>query len=126
MTKHSLFAAPLLLMTLSVVCQAQPMTRRFVVETEKKPSFNPMKQKELGQDHPFAAIIMMPGSGNARQQHPPSESSGQQTQGANACPAGSFSNSFYSDSADGSEGSQQLLHTLGLDCFVFPCHGVCQ
>ncbi|WP_257287791.1 hypothetical protein, partial [Endozoicomonas sp. SESOKO2] len=36
MIKHSLFAAPLLLMTLSVVCQAQPLTRRFVVSFEQK------------------------------------------------------------------------------------------
>ncbi|WP_257287048.1 hypothetical protein, partial [Endozoicomonas sp. SESOKO2] len=36
MIKHPLFAAPLLLMSLSVVCQAQPLTRRFVVELEQK------------------------------------------------------------------------------------------
>ncbi|WP_257276400.1 hypothetical protein, partial [Endozoicomonas sp. SESOKO4] len=36
MIKHSLFAAPLLLMTLSVICQAQPLKRRFVVELEQK------------------------------------------------------------------------------------------
>ncbi|WP_257288170.1 ankyrin repeat domain-containing protein [Endozoicomonas sp. SESOKO2] len=90
------------------------------------PSFNSIKQKEPCQDHPFAAIITVPVSGNAQQQHPPSESSGQQAQGATACPAGSFRNSFFSDSADGDGGSQQHLHTLGLDCFFFPCHGVCQ
>ncbi|WP_257276398.1 hypothetical protein, partial [Endozoicomonas sp. SESOKO4] len=36
MIKHSLFTAPLLLVTISVVCQAQPLTRRFVVEFENK------------------------------------------------------------------------------------------
>ncbi|WP_257274910.1 hypothetical protein, partial [Endozoicomonas sp. SESOKO4] len=236
MTKHLLFAGPLLLMTLSVVCQAQPLTRRFVVELEQKagapsqnvfitpdqhtlsctlpdiartkgcagsdlpsdhkqgrlngcelktttiesiswqwlyanhllvvyelvlntkntplnstsyswlpvemviavgwllknywnidsPSFNPMTQKELCQDHPFSAIITMPGTENNQQQHPPSESSGQQAQEATARPAGSFNSFHYSDSAGGSGGSQQHRHTLGLDCFVSPCHGVCQ
>ncbi len=36
MIKHSLYAAPLLLMVLSVVCQAQALTKRFVVELEQK------------------------------------------------------------------------------------------
>uniref|UniRef100_UPI0021490572 ankyrin repeat domain-containing protein n=1 Tax=Endozoicomonas sp. ISHI1 TaxID=2825882 RepID=UPI0021490572 len=236
MIKHSLFAAPLLLMTLSVVCLAQPLTRRFVVELEQKagspsqnvfikpdhhtlsntlsdiahtkgytesdlpsdqkqrrlngcepkttiiesipwprlygthllvgyelilttkntplsstsyswlplevfvavgwllksywnidsPSFNPIKQKELCQVYPLATIITVPGSGNNQQQHSPSESSGQQSQETTARPAGSFNRLLYSDSADGSGGSQQHLHSLGLNCFVSPCHGVCQ
>ncbi|WP_257282219.1 ankyrin repeat domain-containing protein [Endozoicomonas sp. ISHI1] len=236
MIKHSLFAAPLLLITLSVVCQAQALTKRFVVGLEQKtgspnhnvsitpdlhtlpgtfsdiadtegyagsglpsdekqvrlngcelkktliesiswqwlyathllvgyqlilttkntplsstsyswlppevvvavgwllksywntksPSFNPVTQKELCQNQPLAAIITMPGSGNARQQCPPSESSGQQARAASIEPTGSFNSFLYSDSAGGSGGSQQHQHTLGLDCFVFPCHGVCQ
>ncbi|WP_257282069.1 ankyrin repeat domain-containing protein [Endozoicomonas sp. ISHI1] len=89
-------------------------------------SFNSIAQKELCQVHPLAAIITMPGSGSDQPQHPPSESSGQQAQGATACPAGSFNSFLYSDSAGGSGGSQQHQHTLGLDCFVSPCHGVCQ
>ncbi|WP_257281820.1 ankyrin repeat domain-containing protein [Endozoicomonas sp. ISHI1] len=236
MIKHSLFAAPLLLMTLSVVCQAQTLTRRFVVELERKtgspgqnvfikpdqhtlsytfsdithtkdyaesdlppdekqgrlndcelkttviesiwwpwlyanyllvgyeliqtakntplsstsyswlppemvvavgwllknywninlPSFNPIKQKELCQVHQLATIITVPGSGNNQQQHLPSESSGQQAQEATIGPSGSFNSVLDSDSADGDGGSEQHLHTLGLDCFVFTCHGVCQ
>ncbi|WP_257282076.1 ankyrin repeat domain-containing protein [Endozoicomonas sp. ISHI1] len=238
MIKHSLFAAPLLLITLSVVCQAQPLTRRFFVEFEQKTgspnqnfsvtpdqralsgslsdftqtkgfagsdlpsdekqvrlnsrelktttiesiswqwliathllvgyeliltskntplssasyswlpvevliavawflksywnnnssSFNPITQKELRQDHPLAAIITMPGSGNDQPQHPPSASSGQQVQETTVSPTGSFNNFLNSDSASagGNGGSQQHLHTLGLDCFVSPCHGVCQ
>ncbi|WP_257282223.1 ankyrin repeat domain-containing protein [Endozoicomonas sp. ISHI1] len=78
MIKHPFFAAPLLLMTLSVVSQAQPLTRRL------------------------------------------------QAQEATARPTGSFNSYLYSDSAGGKGGSQQHRHTLGLDCFVFPCHGVCQ
>ncbi|WP_257282218.1 ankyrin repeat domain-containing protein [Endozoicomonas sp. ISHI1] len=236
MIKHSLFAAPLLLMTLSVVYQAQALTKCFVVELEQKAgapnqnfsitpdlhtlpgtfsdiadtegcagsglpsdekqvrlngcelkktliesiswqwlytthllvgyqlilttkntplsstfyswlppevvvavgwllksycntepqSFNIIIQKELHQFHPLAAIITMPGSGNTRQQCSPSDSSGQQARAANVEPTGSFNSFLYSDSADGSGGSQQHQHTLGLDCFVFPCHGVCQ
>ncbi|WP_257254051.1 ankyrin repeat domain-containing protein [Endozoicomonas sp. SESOKO3] len=89
-----------LLITLSVVCQAQPLT----------------------------AIITMPGSGNDQPQHPPSASSGQQAQETTIGPTGSFNNFLNSDSASagGNGGSQQHLHTLGLDCFVSPCHGVCQ
>ncbi|WP_257282255.1 ankyrin repeat domain-containing protein [Endozoicomonas sp. ISHI1] len=208
MTKHSLFVAPLLLMSLSVICQAQPLTRRFVVEFEQKtgsPNQNFSATPDLhtlsytfsdiahtkgyaGSDlssdekqgrlngyelkttviesipwpwlyanfllvsyelmlttkntplsstsyswlplevafHPLAAIIMVPGSGNDQPQHPPSESSGQQTQVASVGPAGSFNSFLYSDSAGGSGGSQQHQHTLGLDCSVFPCRGVCQ
>ncbi len=92
----------------------------------KPPPFNLMTQKELCQDHPFSAIISMPGTGNNQQQRPPSESSGQQAQAASVGPTGSFSNFLYSDSAGGNGGSQQHRHTLGLDCFVFPCHGDCQ
>ncbi|WP_257282257.1 ankyrin repeat domain-containing protein [Endozoicomonas sp. ISHI1] len=90
------------------------------------PSFNLIAQKELCQNQPLAAIITIPGSGNARQQCPPPESSGQQTPEATARPTGSSNSFFYSDFAGGSGGSQQHRHTLGLDCFVFPCHGVCQ
>ncbi len=90
------------------------------------PSFNPMTQKELCQDHPFSAIITIPGTGNNQQQRPPSESSGQQAQEATAHSTDTFNSFLYSDSADGSGGSQQHLHTLDLNCFVSPCHGVCQ
>uniref|UniRef100_UPI002148A27F ankyrin repeat domain-containing protein n=1 Tax=Endozoicomonas sp. SESOKO2 TaxID=2828743 RepID=UPI002148A27F len=90
------------------------------------PSFNPMKQKELCQEQPLAAIITVPGSGTQQQQDPPSESSGQQAQEAPACPSDSSNSFLHSDSADGNEGSEQHRHTLGLDCFVFTCHGICQ
>ncbi|WP_257288358.1 ankyrin repeat domain-containing protein, partial [Endozoicomonas sp. SESOKO2] len=90
------------------------------------PSFRRLTQKELGQDHPMAAIIRVPGSGNNQQQCRPSEQSGHQAQEATACPSGSSNNFLHSDSAGGNGGSEQHLHTLDLDCFVFPCHGVCQ
>uniref|UniRef100_UPI0021476215 ankyrin repeat domain-containing protein n=1 Tax=Endozoicomonas sp. ONNA1 TaxID=2828740 RepID=UPI0021476215 len=236
MIKLPLFAAPLLLMILSVVCQAQPLTRRFVVEFEQKAdapnqnvfikpyqhtlsytlsdiahihgyagsdlppdekqgkpdgfelkpaiiesiawpwlyathllvghelilttksapassnsyswlplevvvavgwllksywnidssSSNLIAQKELCQDHPLTAVITVPGSGNARQQSPPSESSGQHAQETTARPAGSFNSFLYPDSTDGNGDPQQSLHSLDLNCFVSPCHGVCQ
>ncbi|WP_257282060.1 ankyrin repeat domain-containing protein [Endozoicomonas sp. ISHI1] len=90
-------------------------------------SFNPIELKELCRDHPLAAIIMTPGSGNDQQQHPPSEPSGQQAQEATVGPTGASNSFLHSDSAGGSGGSQQQhQHTLGLDCFVSPCHGACQ
>ncbi|WP_257287423.1 hypothetical protein, partial [Endozoicomonas sp. SESOKO2] len=227
MIKHSLFIASLLLMTLSVVCQAQPLTRRFGVELEQKadfpnqnfsikpdqhtlsgtlpdiayakghagsdlppdekqgrldggelqttiiesiswpwlyanhllvsyqliltskntplsftsyswlplevvfavgwllksywgmcsPSFSSIAQKEPCHDHPLAAIITMPGSGNNQQQCPPSESSGQHAQESTARSTGSFDSFLYSDSADGNGGPQQSLHSFDLNCF---------
>ncbi|WP_257282297.1 ankyrin repeat domain-containing protein [Endozoicomonas sp. ISHI1] len=112
-------------MILSVVCQAQPLTGGFFV-TIDSPSLNPMKQKELCQEQPVAAIITMPGSGNNQQQYPPSESPGQEAQETTARPTVSFNSFLYSDSAEGNGGPQQSLHSLDLNCFVSPCHGVCQ
>ncbi|WOG26935.1 hypothetical protein [Endozoicomonas sp. 8E] len=74
----------------------------------------------------FAINTMMPGSENNPQQGLSSESPGQQAPQAINCPVGYFARLFYSDSGDGNENPQQQSHTLGLNCFVYPCNGFCQ
>ncbi|WOG27001.1 hypothetical protein [Endozoicomonas sp. 8E] len=91
--------------------------------------FNPMEQQEARsisrqRDQPVTKIAIMYGSGNnqqpCQQQEQPSESSDQQ---APAAPG--FSTSvLHSHSGDGNEDPQQQ-HTLGLNCFVQPCYGIC-
>ncbi|WP_257288518.1 hypothetical protein [Endozoicomonas sp. SESOKO2] len=93
-------------------------------------SFNTIKQKEATSkltqgDHLFATIIMVPGSGHNQQPYPLSESSDEQVSGVTTQLAGTVSRSLHSDSGGGNRGPQQPPHTLGLNCFVFPCRGVC-
>ncbi|WP_257255048.1 MULTISPECIES: hypothetical protein [unclassified Endozoicomonas] len=93
-------------------------------------SFKPIEQQAATtmltlEGHSFAAITMVHGSGHNQQPFQPSEPSGQPTAGTPCHLTGSFTNPLNTDSADGNGGSQQTLHTLGLNCFIFPCHGVC-
>ncbi|WP_448218834.1 hypothetical protein [Endozoicomonas sp. 2B-B] len=91
--------------------------------------FNPMKQQVASQNDPFAITIMMlPGRGqqqNGQQQSRSSSSSGQQVSGSTTHATGFF-NPSSSDSGGGSGGSEQQRHTLGLNCYVDSCHGVCK
>ncbi len=95
------------------------------------PLFNHSQHQEaasvLTQDgQPFAIITMMHGSGDNRPQCTPLESSGQRVGIASCHPAGSFNHLLYSDSDGGDGGPRENSHTLGFNCFVHPCHGVCQ
>ncbi|WP_257281462.1 MULTISPECIES: hypothetical protein [unclassified Endozoicomonas] len=74
-------------------------------------------------DH--AAITIMLNSAANQQSQQPSESSGLQAPKTTPSLISSFTGQLYSDSGDGNEGPQQQSHTLGLNCFVFPCNGVC-
>ncbi|WP_257287350.1 hypothetical protein, partial [Endozoicomonas sp. SESOKO2] len=97
----------MLLLTLSVVCNAEQLTERFTVDTKDtplssnpysgisvkvvafagsllksycnpdSPSFNSMELRGISQDHPLTITAMMSGSGHNQQPNPPSESSGQ-------------------------------------------------
>ncbi|WP_422473991.1 hypothetical protein [Endozoicomonas sp. ALB032] len=88
---------------------------------------NLIRQQEISQDHPFVITTMMPGSGNNQQQGQPSGSSGLQAPAAAPShPIGYFTSLLYSDSGEDNENPQQQQHTLGLDCFVHPCYGVCK
>ncbi|WOG27095.1 hypothetical protein [Endozoicomonas sp. 8E] len=96
--------------------------------------YTPSKRQTLfiltQEDHPFADITMMFGSGHnqqqSQQQYQPSESSAQNTPQANAQTEDYVTGSLYSGSGGGNGGPQQYLHTVGLNCFVYPCHGACR
>ncbi len=89
------------------------------------PLFNPIEQ-ETNQNHPFAITTMMYGSEQDQQQSQPSESSAQHTPIATVHFTGPFTHLLYSESDDGNrKDPQQHSHTLGLNCFVHSCRGVC-
>ncbi len=87
--------------------------------------FNLIEQKKMSQNPPFVITLMMPGPGHNQQRYPPSKSSGQPAQQAINHPTGSFISPLYYGSGGSNGGSQQHQHTLGLNCFAYPCHGVC-
>ncbi|WOG26955.1 hypothetical protein [Endozoicomonas sp. 8E] len=88
--------------------------------------FNPTEQQDVSQNHPFAITAMMTASEHNPPQYQPTESNGQQAPGANSQLTGSFINPVHSDSGDGKEDPQAHRHTLDLNCFVYPCHGICR
>ncbi|WP_257291226.1 hypothetical protein [Endozoicomonas sp. ONNA1] len=95
------------------------------------PSFNLIKQQEATSllkqgNHLFATITMMLASGHSKPQNQPPGSSSQETSGATTRLTGSFISPLNTTDYDGGNGgSQQHSHTLGLNCFVHPCHDVC-
>ncbi|WP_257280672.1 hypothetical protein [Endozoicomonas sp. ISHI1] len=92
--------------------------------------FHPIEQETASilahGGHPFAITTMMPGAGHDQQQGQRSESSDQQAIKTNNHLRGYFTGLLYSDSGDGNGGPEQQSHNLGLNCFVHPCHGVCE
>ncbi|WP_257288272.1 MULTISPECIES: hypothetical protein, partial [unclassified Endozoicomonas] len=92
---------------------------------------NPIQQQEatslpIQGDHPFATVTMMHGSDDNPAQYPLSESSCQKVPETTIHSSGSFKSLVYSDSGDSNGDPEQHSHTLGLNCFVHPCHGVCR
>ncbi|WOG27134.1 hypothetical protein [Endozoicomonas sp. 8E] len=77
-------------------------------------------------DQPFAAITTMYGSAQNENQCQSSESSNQQNPRVTTQPGYSFISPLYSDSGGSNRDPQQDRHTLSLNCFVYPCHGVCR
>ncbi|WOG27102.1 hypothetical protein [Endozoicomonas sp. 8E] len=77
-------------------------------------------------NHPFAIITAMFGSRHASPRHQPSESSVQQVPHDATQLKGSLTSSLNSGSGGGDRDPQQQAHTLGLNCYVYPCHGICQ
>ncbi|WP_257288070.1 hypothetical protein [Endozoicomonas sp. SESOKO2] len=94
------------------------------------PLFNLIEQLKptstLRGGRPLAITIMITGSGDNPPQYPSSESSGQQALTATSHTVGSSAHLPCFDSGHGKGSPQQHSHTLGLNCFVHPCHGVCQ
>ncbi len=93
------------------------------------PMFKPIEQSEMRLtqgNQPFAITTMIHGSGYVQQpQSQLPESSGQQAPQTTHQPTNAFTNPLSSGSGDGFEDPQQHVHTLGIDCFVHPCRGVC-
>ncbi|WOG26970.1 hypothetical protein [Endozoicomonas sp. 8E] len=92
--------------------------------TPDSPPLNLVQQQEISQDHPFVITAMMPGSEHNQQQDQPSGSSDQPPE-TPFNPLSYFIRLFYFSSGEGNGDPQQQSHTLGLDCFVHPCNGVC-
>ncbi|WP_257254912.1 MULTISPECIES: hypothetical protein, partial [unclassified Endozoicomonas] len=87
--------------------------------------FNPIEQ-QANQDHPFATIITVFGSGNNPPQYQSSESFSQQAPQATLSPISSLIRPLNNDYSGGNGGYQQQQHTLGLNCFIHPCYGFCR
>ncbi|WOG29015.1 hypothetical protein [Endozoicomonas sp. 8E] len=90
------------------------------------PLFKSIARQELNHRHPFAIITAMFGSGENPPQYPPSKSSGQPASQAATQFTGSIASSLNSGSGGDNRDPLQHWHTLGLNCFVYPCHGVCR
>lgn len=90
------------------------------------PLYNPLGQLEATQGDLFAITTMMlPGhSQQQKAQSAEASSSGQQASAAtNTQPLSSF---WSFGSGGGNQGPEQRQHTLGLNCFVGSCTGVCK
>ncbi|WP_257254505.1 MULTISPECIES: hypothetical protein [unclassified Endozoicomonas] len=126
----SLNATPYSWIPLEVVVTVDWLLRSYW--NPDSPLFKMMEQQEATStltqgNHPFAPITMMFGSGDNQQtyqqQEQSSKSSGQLARDHTSY----LSGFWYSRFGDGNEGyQQQHQHTLGFNCFVFPCNGVCQ
>lgn len=94
------------------------------------PLFNPIERQSAflltHGDHLFSAITTVFGSENNPPQYQPSEASGLQPPQTTIHLAGSFTSFVYSHSADGNGGPQQHQHTLALNCYIYPCNGICR
>ncbi|WOG26884.1 hypothetical protein [Endozoicomonas sp. 8E] len=92
--------------------------------------FSPIEQQATSMltqwGHRFATITAVFGSGESPPQYQSSESSSQQASKATLLPISSIIRPLNNDYSGGNGGDQQHLHTLGLNCFVHPCHGFCQ
>ncbi|WOG26956.1 hypothetical protein [Endozoicomonas sp. 8E] len=90
------------------------------------PFFNPKGQQEASQNHPIAIITKKPGSENNPVQYRTSQPSGQQAPAASTQGKDAFTSLLHSSSGDGNGDPQAHRHTLGLNCFIYPCHGICR
>ncbi|WP_257280686.1 hypothetical protein [Endozoicomonas sp. ISHI1] len=92
--------------------------------------FKPIEQQKaislLKGEYAFATSIMTYGSGDNPSQYSPLELPSQQVLAATSHPKGSLAHLLYSEYGGGNRDPHQYLHSLGLNCFVHPCYGVCQ
>ncbi|WOG28482.1 hypothetical protein [Endozoicomonas sp. 8E] len=94
------------------------------------PLFNPMDQVETSHYDPFVITTMMlPGRDQPSSQPSSQQSSQQPTQRASGTLTrltDSFANLLSSGFGGDDQGPDQQQHTLGLNCYVDSCHGVCK
>ncbi|WOG27017.1 hypothetical protein [Endozoicomonas sp. 8E] len=94
------------------------------------PLFNPIEQQATSMlaqgSQPFATMNMMFGTEHHQQPYQSSKSSEQHTPEATRHPKGTVISPLQPGSGGGDEGPQQYFHSLGLNCFVYPCKGICQ
>ncbi|WP_448218741.1 hypothetical protein [Endozoicomonas sp. 2B-B] len=121
----------LLLAWLTVTCHAESSERHFIVEFGNTPlgakpySWIPVVEA-------MAAFgLLMYGRGHYGQQNQPqsqpqSQPSQSQASGITPHHTAAFSSLMSSDSGGGHQDPKQSQHTLGLNCFVDSCHGVCR
>ncbi|WP_422137170.1 hypothetical protein [Endozoicomonas sp. ALC020] len=92
--------------------------------------FSPIEQQATSMltrgDHRFATITAVFGSTENSPGYQSSESSSQPAPKATLSLMNSFISPLNNDYNGGNGGHQQQLHTLGLNCFVHPCHGFCR
>ncbi|WP_422410243.1 MULTISPECIES: hypothetical protein [unclassified Endozoicomonas] len=89
------------------------------------PLSKPIEQ-QASQELPFATITVMFDSGHNPPKYPLSKSYGQQTSQATNQGSGSLYSFLNSGSGEGNRGPHRRQHTLSLNCFLYPCHGVCR
>ncbi|WOG26926.1 hypothetical protein [Endozoicomonas sp. 8E] len=90
------------------------------------PLFNPIEHQEASPNHPFAITTLMTGSEQDQPQYQPSQSSGQPPRQTTTHITGYSTSLLYSDSGSGNKDPEQHPHTLNLNCFIYPCSGVCR
>ncbi len=129
----NLLAACKLILTIKEAPQYSPSYSRFSVEVivavdwllksywnSDSSLFKPIEHMAS-----LTIITAMFGSGHNTPQYQPSGSSGQRASKAARQDTDYSTSLLYSGSGSGNGGPQQHLHTMGLNCYVYPCHGVC-
>ncbi|WOG25631.1 hypothetical protein [Endozoicomonas sp. 8E] len=120
----------LLLPSLSVICQAEQLTRHFIVElAQHQDTAGLATTLTTQEDHPFAINIMgLPGQAEGKNDpaNQPSASSGLQASATATQLKASFNSSLNSGSGEGNQDPEQQQHTYGLNCYVDFCNGFCQ
>ncbi|WP_422411024.1 MULTISPECIES: hypothetical protein [unclassified Endozoicomonas] len=76
-------------------------------------------------DYLFATITMMFGSRHDQPQDQSSKSSTQTAPQTTSHRIHSFTSTLNTDYGDGNKDPLRHLHSMGLNCYIFPCFGVC-
>ncbi|WP_448216361.1 hypothetical protein [Endozoicomonas sp. 2B-B] len=90
------------------------------------PFYKSLGQLEATQGDPFAVTTMMLPGHSQQQKAPSAEASSSSQQASGTATPQAFSSFWSSGSGGGNEGPGQPQHTLGLNCFVDSCAGVCK